>query len=216
MKDDELREIINNGESFLNILFDDEIKNEIVDFSNGLASICHSICSYICEEAGIIETLDGEVLKLTDKDLDRGIIRYMEEETDTLKNKFDIAMNRMPSQKKNAELIFKALLHYEAEGATVDQLYREVLEESPNHKKTTLSGHLSRLTKENNGGLIIYDEPSKKYSFAMPLYKTYAFAYLSRDKEESYISTKSLRNKISKMAYEAIKKEQTDKYIKNN
>lgn len=132
----------------------------------------------------------------------------MEEERDTLKYKFDSAVNRISSQKKNSELILRALLIYESDGATEEQLYREILDESPRYKKKTLSGHLTRLTKENNGGLIIYDAPSKKYSFSMPLYKTYASAYFSTNDEQSQISSKSLKNKISKLAYDAIVQEQ--------
>lgn len=210
MKTKELKEIINNSERFLNIRFSDRLKDEIVDFSNGLASICHAICSYICEEAGIIETVEGKPLGITEENFDDGVKRYMEEEADTLKNKFDIAFNRINIQKKNTELIFRSLLIYESDGATLDELFREILDLSPRYKKNTLKGQLTRLIKEDNGGLIIYDTSSKKYSFSMPLYKTYASAYFN-DREE--ISSRSLRNKISKLAYEAIVKEQMDKYI---
>ncbi|MFW3357345.1 hypothetical protein [Aliarcobacter butzleri] len=216
MKKNELREIISNGEIFLNIFFPDEIKDEIVDFSNGLASICHSICSYICEEKGIIETVDGKCLQLDENDLSGGISRYMDEETDSLKHKFDTAFNRMLPQKKNTELIFRALLIYDSDGATEEQLYREILDESPKFNKKTLSGHITRLTKDNNGGLIMYDTSSKKYSFTMPLYKTYASAYFATNAEQYQISSKSLKNKISKLAYDAIVKEQTEKYIKDS
>ena len=216
MKKSELKEIINKGEKFLNIEFPDEVKDDIVDFSNGLASICHSICSYVCEEVGIIETLDGNRIQLTEMDFDAGIKRYMDEETDTLKCKFDIAFNRISSQKKNTELIFRALLIYGSEGATEEQLFREILAESPKYNKKTLSGQLTRLTKENNGGLVMYDASSRKYSFSIPLYKTYASAYFTSNKNEYKISSNSLKNKISKIAYDAIVKEQMEKYIKED
>ncbi|WP_323596100.1 hypothetical protein [Aliarcobacter butzleri] len=217
MKKKELKEIIDNGEKFLNIKFPNEIKDEIVDFSNGLASICHSICSYICEEAGIIMTLDGNFIQLTEENFNAGIKRYMEEETDTLKYKFEMAFNRMPSQKKNTELIFRALSVYDySEGATENELFREILEESSRFNKKTLSAQLDRLTKDINGGVIIYNTSSRKYSFTIPLYKTYVDAYFTSNKNAYQISSNSLKNKISKIAYEAIVKEQMEKYVKNN
>ncbi|MEM5558396.1 hypothetical protein AAHK07_07720 [Aliarcobacter cryaerophilus] len=214
MKKKELRKIIDNGEIFLNIEFTDEIKDEIVEFSNGLASICHAICAYICEEAGIYETIDGKCFQLTEEHFDLGIKRYMEEETDTLKGKFDTAFNRLAAQKKNTELILRALLIYDSEGATENQLFREILDESPTFKKHSLNAHLNRLIRTDNGGLIIYDTSSSKYSFTIPLYKTYASAYFTSNKNEYEISSKSLKNKISKIAYESIVKEQMEKYIK--
>ncbi|MDY0051061.1 MAG: hypothetical protein RBR65_00855 [Aliarcobacter sp.] len=214
MKKKELRKIIDNGETFLNIEFTDEIKDEIVEFSNGLASICHAICAYICEEAGIHETVYGKCFQLTEEHFDLGIKRYMDEETDTLKFKFEMAFNRLIAQKKNTELILRALLIYDSEGATENELFREILDESPNFKKTALNAHLNRLIKSDNGGLIMYDASSSKYSFTIPLYKTYASAYFTSNKNEYEISSKSLKNKISRIAYEAIVKEQMEKYIK--
>ena len=66
---------------------------------------------------------------------------------------------------------------------------------------------------ENSGGLLTFDAISKKYSYTMPLYKTYASAYFEVSKKQDTTSSKSLKNKISKMAYDAIVKEQMDKYI---
>lgn len=215
MKNTELRAIISKGEKFLNISFPKSLKDEIVEFSNGLASVCHAICSYVCEEAGIFETLEGECIELDETFLKAGIKRYMNEESDTLKNKFDIALNKMIAKKRYVELVLRALLIYDNEGASEDQIYREILDEAPHYKKKTLSGLLSKLLMENSGGLLTFDVISKKYSFSMPLYKTYATAYFEVSEKQDIISSKSLKNKISKMAYDAIVQEQMNKYTTN-
>lgn len=56
MSAEEIISIIEKGEEALNIAFDVNLKNIIANYSNGLASVCHHLCTYMCNAAGIDKT----------------------------------------------------------------------------------------------------------------------------------------------------------------
>src|SRR6202008_4049587 len=53
MEPDELRHIILKGESRPNFSLPDEVKEGIVRYASGLASVCHQLCLNICRSAQI-------------------------------------------------------------------------------------------------------------------------------------------------------------------
>jgi hypothetical protein len=50
MSPTEIREIIRLGEIRLNIEFPEDVKRQIVHYSNGLAAVCHQLCLNMCME----------------------------------------------------------------------------------------------------------------------------------------------------------------------
>ncbi len=56
MTENEIENIVSKGEEALNIIFGNDFKSLIANYSNGLASVCHHLCLYMCEIVGINET----------------------------------------------------------------------------------------------------------------------------------------------------------------
>ena len=56
MEPSELMRIIDLGEEFLNVQFNDKVKEKIVAYSSGLASVTHLLCSLCCEGKKIEKT----------------------------------------------------------------------------------------------------------------------------------------------------------------
>jgi len=206
MSKEELREIIDNGESLLNIQFTKELKTSITKFSNGLASVCHAICLYICEEKGILETVKDEGVKVGKKELTKAIARYIDEESDSIKHKFDIALKQRDTKFKNAELIFKALAKFPAEGATYSDLLRKIKDTRSDYPQSNLTTYLPQLQKEDKSSLIKLDNSSGKYSFCEPFYRPYILARFEVAQEDTD-SKNSLKNIIGQIAYNIIAEE---------
>jgi GTPase SAR1 family protein len=214
MSDVEIGKIIKNGEILLNISIEKRIHTEIVKFSNGIASVCHSICLYMCEEKGILNTVIGDPIKFNKADLENSIQRYMEEESDTMKDRFNKALIVQKEKNKNVELILKSLTKFPSNGATNSELLSIIRDEKIDYHQNTLPINLEKMQLEERGALIRFDNSSAKFSFKEPFYKPFALAFFQEeDKSKEKILKNSLKTLIGKMAYEAIVEEQLKKYV---
>jgi|ERR1035437_3508248 GTPase SAR1 family protein len=178
MTDAEVMEIIQKGESLLNIKIEDKIKKGIVHYSNGLASVCHHICLNTCVAAGIQETA-AEQIKFGDDHMKTGLAQYLEEASDTLKYAFDRAFK----QKKkgsfdNCKIILQALSKCPQDGAT----HAEILDEIDIRKYPTgnLTLYLRELQTDARGSIIRCDTASGKFSFTDPIYRAFCLAYFEK------------------------------------
>ena len=188
------------------------IKKEIVKFSNGLASVCHAIALYLCESKDIYSTVLGDSIHFNKKDLEDAIIRYMEESSDSIKEKFDKALKQKQGKFKNAELIFKALAKFPQEGATHSELISEIRNTQIDYPPSNLTKNLNNLQTEEKGSLIMEDTSSGKYLFSEPLYRPFSIALLKSEIDSKTSLEKSLKTMIGKLAYDIIVKELEKKY----
>lgn len=174
MAEDEIREIITRGESLLNFKLSKTVRDGIVQYANGLASVCHDLCLKICQSIGFVETLDHKV-EASDIDLEAAVERYLREMEDTLKKAFDIAL-RKPGRGKfdNTELIIQALAQSSQDGATDDELLILIRAKSPRYPSANLKRFLAELQTAQRGGLLRFDNASGRYSFMDPIFRTVA------------------------------------------
>lgn len=214
MSKDELNKIISNGAKLLNISFNTHVKDEIVKFSNGLASVCHAICLYMCEDKNISCTMPTDIEKIIfqKSDLEKAIQRYIEDESDSMKDRFNCALIQNKEKNKYSEIILKALLEFPSEGATNAEIMSIIKDDNPSFLQRVLTSNLEKLQTEAKGALIRFDNSSAKYSFREPFYKPYALAYFREENTPTSKSMKSLKTVIGKIAYEALVEEQMKKY----
>jgi GTPase SAR1 family protein len=213
MSKNELSQIITNGEKLLNIYIEKNIHDDIVDFSNGLASVCHSICLYMCEEKGILSTVIGDPLIFKKEDLENAITRYMEEESDSMKDRFDRAITSNKERNENCALILKSLTEFNSDGATNAELMSTIKDKKFDYSQTTLTVNLGKLQQEERGGLVRFDNSSAKYSFREPFYKPFALAYFEDNKSDVKTTNKnSLKTLIGQIAYDRLVEDQMKRY----
>ncbi|KAB7886408.1 hypothetical protein GA417_05515 [Poseidonibacter ostreae] len=212
----ELSKIITNGESLLNIFIERKIHDEIVNFSNGLASVCHAICLYMCEEKGIYTTVLGEPLKFVETDLALAIERYMEEESDSIKDRFERAITSEKERSEKCALILKALSKFPADGATKAEIMASIKDKKFDYAPITLTTNLEKLQKEERGSLILFNNSSAKYYFREPFFKPFSLAYFEKEEPSSSLNKNSLKTVIGTIAYEAVVEEQLRKYAKRS
>jgi len=174
MDDQELLAIIQKGEKLLNFSLPDALKSGIVQYSSGLAAVCHQLCLNICLTAGI-ESFSPASREVTQQCLDQALQKYVDDSSDTLKAAFDRAYRQKRQGKySNGRLIVRALIDCEQEGASFGKILAVIRENIPEYPKSNLTRHLLDLQSEHRGALLSYDAASATYRFTNPIYRAFA------------------------------------------
>ncbi|MDH2297436.1 hypothetical protein [Cobetia sp. 29-18-1] len=171
MTDREIEEIIRKGCVALNIKIADDVQEDIIKYSNGLASICHKICYFLCDSALITETVTSPV-EFISEDLQNALSEYIKDEEDTLKDAFDSALKI-----KAVDLTLRALIAQDPEGAHIDDIFSYTKDNGIRVTKKKLQEDLQNLEKEEFGEMVKLEDNSQKYSFIDPFYRSFAMAY---------------------------------------
>lgn len=185
MVEDEIKQILTKGEECLNIKFDDNVRLSIVKFSNGIASVCHALAMNCCMVKDIYQTADDKITIDTD-DLNKALEAYVEECSDSLKSVFDKAFRVAKTTKyDNYRLIIAALAKYPQEGIDKGAILQEMQKKYPDYPSPNLSHCLGKLQTPERGAVVRFDSSSNLYSFAEPIYRVFALAYLESTKGKS-------------------------------
>lgn len=193
MSDEELTRIVNKGEQLLNIRFEQSVKKNIVNYSSGVASICHQLCLNMCRNAGL--TYRQSTLTSIDQDcFYEAVKKYIRKASDTLKDSFDNALRQRNKTKyDSSEIIIKALSTTGDKGLARLKLLRKIQEENPKYTEAILKPHLEKLLTLEYGSIIKYDSNSGLYSFQDQFYRAYAQTLLY-EKIKSKTSTINTEN----------------------
>ncbi|KRH99929.1 hypothetical protein AO057_01990 [Curvibacter sp. PAE-UM] len=173
MEPSEIREIIRKGESALNITFSTGVKDSIVSYSSGLASVCHHLCLNLCDAAGITQTSATPVPIPADA-LKEALKLYVQEASDSIKSAFDKALKEERKNKfDNARIILKALCKVGEDGLARASLLQSIRKTHPNYPNSNLEYFLHKLQLDDYGALIRFSPMSNCYSYADPFYKVF-------------------------------------------
>jgi hypothetical protein len=185
MTSEELSEIVTKGANLLQVRFSRDVVESIVWFSNGLASVCHSLCLYTCEAAGVQDT-SQTIVNLDASHFQKALDRYVAEASDSLKFVFEKAFRADKKTKfDNYRIVVRALASFGQDGATKAALYAKIREHEPNYPQTNLKHCLNQLTAENRGCIVRYSQSAASYSFADPVFRAYALSTF-RDHGKQY------------------------------
>jgi hypothetical protein len=180
MSDEELRSIPEKGARFLNINIQDNVKDELVKYSNGLASVCHQLCLNMCFASGV-ELTTNNPIDFDNNLFKQAIDQYLEEASDTLKSAFEKALRQEHTTKfDDVNLVIEALLQVDQDGATRPAILTKIKEKENRYPLKQLSNTLDRLQTEEGGGIISYDKTSGRYSFSDPFYRSFALALMEK------------------------------------
>lgn len=199
MSDNEIKEIIAKGCDALNIIIPEEIKDEIIHYSNGLGSICHKLCYLMCDSALIKETVP-EAVEFDYSDLKDALNKYIKSVEDTIKKSFDSAMKI-----SSVDNTLRIVAHQDQDGAKIDQLLDWAGEHQITITKKKLKADLDKLESETYGELIKYDEDSWRYSFSNPFYGAFSLAYFEEQDKEMRSAKKRSQIEMEKILNQAFK-----------
>jgi hypothetical protein len=154
MTDDEIGLILNKGEELLNIVFPDAVKGGVMKMSDGMPAVCHQLCLNMCHSYGINRTLKEQMV-FQPEAFQRALRHYVEDSSDTLKASIDKAVRLTSVQSlSDGELILRALLEFDREGATRDQILASVMLQSPNYSSQGFTNFLLKLQRKERGAVL--------------------------------------------------------------
>ncbi|MDR4464261.1 MAG: ATP-binding protein [Nitrospira sp.] len=182
MSTTELRSILSKGEELLNITISPDVKREVLQLSNGLASVCHSLGLGACRALNLLETAD-EKIEVRESELQRAITDYLEDSSDSLKGIFDKALHRKKQGKfDNFRIVVEALSKIPQEGETQGEILQYIRTNHQGYPQSNLIYCLRELQTERRGELVRLDRNSGRYSFTNPFYRAYALALFQKSK----------------------------------
>ncbi|NQE35184.1 ATP-binding protein [Microcoleus asticus] len=172
MEDKELKEIIENGLSKLEISIENTIKEEIVKLSQGLAYYTHLLCRYILEDM-IFQKKD-----LIGKDeLTNGILRCVDNAHESIKNSYQLAVTSNKSTMFKDVLQACVLIKEDEYGTFKASDLQEPLSRIRGEDIRTeqYQHHIGKLCKQEKGSILkrVGTKGNHRYKFRNPLFKTY-------------------------------------------
>lgn len=181
MTETEIESIVSKGEEALNISFGSDLKSLIAKYSNGLASVCHHICMYMCQAAGVRETAVDKV-SLSQSNFEAALRTYVEEASDSIRSAFDKAFKqRRKTKYEDVNIVLEALSGYSERGASRIPLLQKIQKKVPNYPELNLKSTLQKLTQDDYGSIIRYDQTSGLHSFSDPIYRVFALAHFHKN-----------------------------------
>lgn len=181
MSETEIMEVIAKGEQVLNLIIPVEIKKLIAQYSNGLASVCHHLCLYMCNAEGIYETCRTP-FTMTKASFEKALKMYAEEASDSIRSTFDKALKqRRKSAFQNQDLILRSLSTFKERGASRIEIHKKIRQNNPNYPEKNTSNWLPKLMTPEYGEIVRYDSNSGLYSFTDPIYRAFALVYFREE-----------------------------------
>lgn len=197
MTDEEINKIISFGEEKLNIEFPNNLKQQIVKHSSGMASICHTLCLSMCRNAGITQTIIGNKYKFTVENWKCALGDLLEETSDTIKNSFEKALHQRRKEKyHHSAIIIEALCDFTDTGAGRIEISHKIKTLYPEYKGTNLKGKLEKLCTKELGEILKYNDNSGSYTFKDPIFFAYAQAMQKKTKPVNEISKDSFEIRL--------------------
>lgn len=177
MTEDEIESIVSKGEKALNVDFEGELKTLIAKYSNGLASVCHHLCMYMCQAAGIIETVPSKIC-LNVTHFESALKLYVEEASDSIRAAFDMALkHRRKTQYDHTSIILETLCSFNERGASRTQLLQKIRKKFPKYPELSLKSTLDKLRTDDYGAMLRFNSAAGLHSFSDLIYRVFAMAH---------------------------------------
>jgi GTPase SAR1 family protein len=181
MNDFELKKIIFNGEEMLNFTIESIALDNILNYSSGLASICHQICLNMCLNKNINKTSDNTIT-FDNKDFNLSIKNMIDNSSDTLKSTFDSAFKKTKKTKfDNINYILKSILQLKKEELTFNEIFTKIRKINKDYPSSNLTKYLKELTEDKRAKILRFDKTSHKYLFSEPLFRSYVLWKFNED-----------------------------------
>lgn len=190
LKDEEIKEIIEQGCHLLNVVMSNNLVQNLVSYSNNIGSLAHFMCLDICYDLGVEKTSFNKVI-VKDKSFDVAIKGYLDRNSDTLQKSYDL----ITAKNKAAWYILKTMNIFNKDSITYKELINRI-----NPKCILLSeDEINQALTELQGQpyyIIRYDEDRNSYSFSTPFWS--AFIRIQLESEQAERNKK--KSKIHKHA----------------
>ncbi|MDD2914690.1 MAG: ATP-binding protein [Gallionella sp.] len=177
MTEPEIESIVKKGEAALNVAFEGELKTLIAKYSNGLASVCHHLCMYMCQAAGVEETATEQIV-LDINHFESALRLYVEEASDSIRSAFEKALKqRRKTQYHHTNIILEALCSFNERGASRVELLQKIRRKIPKYPEISLKNTLEKLKTDDYGSMLRFNQTAGLFSFSDLIFRVFAMAH---------------------------------------
>ena len=172
MTREETEEILSTGGRLMNVDFS-AIRDDVVTYAVGVASVCHQLALNACVGSGILASAP-QVIVLDGSSLALAVSAYVAQSSDSLKATFERALIRRRHRKyDNCGLILAALASGPLEGMRNVDIVARIQSWEPSYKSANMQVYLKELAGDERGP-VIRTTPNGVHRFLDPLHHTYA------------------------------------------
>ncbi|WPO82248.1 EutP/PduV family microcompartment system protein [Chryseobacterium sp. JJR-5R] len=186
-----LKRIISNGEKYLNIEFDDAIKNRISTYSSGLPAVTHNLCLLMCELNNIKETqsIKKSILSNT---FNEAMEEFLEESSDSFKIIYEHATKIIHKRKNENPLdLLNAIIQVDKENFSILEVKEIIQVIDPSYIGNNLKKYMDEFCSPLRSEVLRFNENSNRYYFSNPFIKAYIQCVLKKDVNITNSSFKS-------------------------
>lgn len=186
LKDEEIKEIIEQGCHLLNVVMSDKLVQNLVSYSNNIGSLAHFMCLDICNDLDVKKTTFKRVL-VQDNSFEVAIKGYLNRNSDTLQKSYDL----ITAKNKAAWYVLKTLNMYNKDSISYSTLINRI---NPKHIQLTEDDIQQALAELQSQPyyIIRYDEDRDSYSFSTPFWS--AFIRIQLESEQAERNKKKKKN----------------------
>lgn len=190
LKDEEIRQIIEQGCHLLNVTMSSNLIQNLVSYSNNIGSLAHYMCLDICNEYEVKKTSFKRV-NVKDESFDVAIKGYLNRNSDTLQKTYDL----ITAKNKAAWYILKTMNMHNKDSITYQNLVSRI---SPKHNQISEDDIKQALVELQSQPyyIIRYDEDRNSYMFSTPFWSAFIRIQLESEQAEK----NKRKNKNSKHA----------------
>lgn len=178
LKDEEIKEIIEQGCHLLNVVMSDGLVQNLVSYSNNIGSLAHYMCLDICNDLDVKKTSFHKVF-VNDQSFDVAIKGYLNRNSDTLQKLYDL----ITAKNKAAWYVLKTLNIYNKDSISYKELINRI---NPKHTQISEDDIKQALTELQSQPyyIIRYDEDMDSYSFSTPFWSAFIRIQLESEQAE--------------------------------
>lgn len=178
LKDEEIKEIIEQGCYLLNVVMSENLVQNLVSYSNNIGSLAHFMCLDICNDLDVKKTSLRKVF-VNDKSFEVAIRGYLNRNSDTLQKTYDL----ITAKNKAAWYILKTLNTCKKDSITYKNLINRINPKYNQISEDDIKQALAELQSQPYY-IIRYDEDRNSYSFSTPFWSAFIRIQLESEQAE--------------------------------
>ncbi|MBO6661448.1 MAG: hypothetical protein JJ862_09755 [Roseivirga sp.] len=208
LTDIELHTILQMGESKLNIKIDNSVKNQIIKFSNGLASVTHQLAFSLCMSKDIYQT-STLYTEFDREDFRMALSNYVITKSGYLYDRFEKAIE----EPKNNHLpiyyhILKCFIESKNPHLSTKDVFNYFHRNRHPQQEAVIEYLLKQLMSEKKGSVLDFDQQSKTWFIPDPFFRVYCVCTMNLTKQNLQAQMDLFDSEIIDLSKSKIKKEQ--------
>ena len=187
LNDEEIKEIILNGFSLLNVVPNDSLVEKLVYYSDRLGAFAHEMCLDICKGENITHT-SFRKRYINDSSFQYAIDGFIKRRSDTLKSIYEAAVKN-----ELGWYVLNAFSHTEKDKLSFNEIFKQVNHGRRSFSKEMILEKIEELMTPSFS-IIYYNANSERYALSTPFWHRFLRLQLSLERSVNRRNKKNNKN----------------------